>query len=72
MSINTEVDAKVLDFYATASVADLQRGIANAERMAIQLGCICRPNRCQREQVISLRKHADLLRAELKRKQPAQ
>lgn len=67
-----EVDARFMQLYNSATVADLERGIANAERMAVQIVGIYRPSRCQREQVVSLRKHADLLRAELQRKQAAQ
>ena len=69
MSLQQEADAQVLSLYATATVEDLERGIANAERMAVQLGGIYRPDRKTREQVVALRKHADLLRAELSRRQ---
>jgi len=67
-----EVDAKFMQMYASATVADLERGIANAEKMAVRIGGIYRPNRCQREQVIALRKHAAMLQQELKRKQATQ
>ena len=69
MSIQTETDAKILEPYESATVADLERGIANAERMEAALGQVYRPTYQQRSQRSALRKHADLLRQELKARQ---
>ena len=69
MTISQEADAQVLSLYATATVADLERGIANAERMEAALGQVYRPTYQQRSQRSALRKHAALLRQELKTRQ---
>ena len=69
MSIESEADVMILEIYATATAADLARGIANAERMEAALGQVYRPTYQQRSQRSALRKHADLLRQELKARQ---
>ena len=72
MTLAQEVDDWLMEIYKGAAVADLERGIAYAERMAVRLGGIYRPSRPQREGVIALRKHAEMLRAELKARQAEQ
>ena len=69
MSIESEADVMILKIYATATAADLARGIANAERMETVLGQVYRPTYQQRSQRQALRKHAELLRQELKARQ---
>lgn len=69
MSLQSEVDAKVMAIYNGATVADLERGIANCEKWAIELDQIYRPKYGQRMQRHALLKYADLLRAELKSRQ---
>lgn len=64
-----EVDARFMDIYKCATAADLERGIAYAERMAVKIGGLYRPSRSKREQAIELRKHAEMLRQELAKRQ---
>ena len=62
------VDARYMKVFETATIEDLERGLENA-LSAMEFGHgIYRPNRAQREQTESLRKHIVLLRAEIERR----
>lgn len=61
MSIQSEADALFMENFKSATIADLERGIANSERWATE--CIVYlPNSAQRAQYRALRKHAEMLR----------
>ena len=69
MVISSEVDSLYMRYFGESSIADLERGIKNAERWSIELDQIYRPTHEQRIQRHALLKHTELLRAELKRRQ---
>lgn len=63
MSLQSEVDAKVMENYATATIEDLQRGIYTAVKQSAREGLQSKQN-----EWLHL---ADLLRQELQKRQGA-
>lgn len=63
-----EVDAKIMEVFRDSTIDDLEREIANPERMEKQL-IISWGTHGRRAQAAALRKHADMLRQELQKRQ---
>ena len=70
MSLQQEVDAIVMEPYATATIEDLEFGLKNAERAARDASMYSyRSIRARNKDIAMWQHHADLLRAELARRE---
>lgn len=73
MTLEQEVDARVMEIFNGATIEDLERGLKNSERAVHDCGVdYTHPTRERNQNVTNWQHYAELLRAELKRKQAAQ